>query len=70
MGELWGGLFVLGLIMPGIVLLVSSVVVLRFAVQRGRLDPKAWPPWQYLIIHIFLGVSTYFAPGSNFAGCI
>jgi len=56
MGEIWGGLFVLGLIMPGLVLLATSIIVLRLGMRLKRLQPNTRSYWHYMAGHLALGI--------------
>lgn len=56
MGDVWSVLFVLGLAMPGLLLVASTFVVFRLARRLRSLKSGTRPRWHFLLVHLGLGL--------------
>jgi len=56
MGAAWAWLYVLGLAMPGVVFIASTAVVYRLARRLRGMQEQARPIWQYVLLHVGLGI--------------
>jgi len=56
MGDVWAALYVLGVVWPGLLLLVSTVIAFRLAKRLKVVRPDSRPPWQYVTLHVALGL--------------
>ncbi len=56
MGDVWAGLYLLAFVLPALVLAGSSYVVFRLATRIQTLGQATRPRWQYLILHLVLGL--------------
>jgi hypothetical protein len=63
-GDFWAGIFVLGLVLPGLLFVASTIVAFRLATRLQPLKPEARPRWQYLLVHLGLGFGLALPLGS------
>lgn len=64
MGDFWAGFFVLGLVLPALLFVASTVAAFRLATRLQPLKPDARPRWQYLLIHLGFGFGLALPLGS------
>jgi len=64
MGDFWAGIFVLGLVLPGLLFVASTIVAFWLATRLQPLKPDARPRWQYLLAHLGLGFGLALPLGS------
>jgi len=56
MSGIWAALYVMTFVMPSLVLIISTVAVFRVARQLKGAHTDARPAWQYLALHLALGI--------------
>jgi len=56
MSGISAGLYAMSFVVPALVLILSTFAVFRLARQLKGADPDARPAWQYLALHLALGI--------------
>lgn len=64
MSNVWVNLFIVGLLIPVLVLVGTGFLVVRWGRRIQRLDPGASPPWQHLLLHLAIVVGSQLLPVS------